>query len=272
MRWSSAPASTKQSRTPADQVESFEQTGGAPSSGSIVAYIGDEGAEYVASYQPGSHIQATSITISPDYFRGALSARFGDIPDVCHAFEIVSNRRDFPELVMLLRQIRAYRGNGISADLFYEGAVAEAIALIIARAAEIEILGSESNVAHISAEDRRVIEMLPAYIEQHLSEKLPTAALAHKSCMGLTKFKQCFHAVYGTSPGDYVAGKRIDRALIILSYRVHIRAGIGHVPKIHHDGSLLLSPKPLRQAFMTEICFAIPSRASSPATRRTPVF
>ena len=62
---------------------------------------------------------------------------------------------------MLLRQIRAYRGNGISADLFYEGAVAEAIALIIARAAEIEILGCESNVAHISAEDRRVIEMLP---------------------------------------------------------------------------------------------------------------
>jgi AraC-like DNA-binding protein len=227
VRWSSAPASTKQSRTPADQVESFEQTGGAPSSGSIVAYIGDEAAEYVASYQPGSHIQATSITISPDYYRDALSARFGDIPDVCHAFEIVSNRRDFPELVMLLRQIRAYRGNGISADLFYEGAVAEAIALIIARAAEIEILGSESNVAHISAEDRRVIEMLPAYIEQHLSEKLPTAALAHKSCMGLTKFKQCFHAVYGTSPGDYVAGKRIDRALDLLESTSHTVAQVG---------------------------------------------
>lgn len=82
-------------------------------------------------------------------------------------------------------------------------------------------------MAHISAEDRRVIEMLPAFIEQHLSEKLPTAALAHKSCMGLTKFKQCFHAVYGTSSGDYVAGKRIDRALDLLESTSYTVAQVG---------------------------------------------
>lgn len=41
---------------------------------------------------------------------------------------------DFPQLVTLLKQIRSYSGNGISAKLFYEGKVLETLALILEQA------------------------------------------------------------------------------------------------------------------------------------------
>lgn len=115
------------------------QSGGSTlRAGAISTYLAEEGAEYVALYQPGSATRATSITISPDYYRDYLQARFGNIPDVRRAFALVDGRTDFPELVALFKQVRAYQGTGMAATLFYEGAVAEALALVIERAAAIE--------------------------------------------------------------------------------------------------------------------------------------
>ena len=112
------------------------QSGGSTlRAGAISTYLAEEGAEYVALYQPGSATRATSITISPDYYRDYLQARFGNIPDVRRAFALVDGRTDFPELVALFKQVRAYQGTGMAATLFYEGAVAEALALVIERAA-----------------------------------------------------------------------------------------------------------------------------------------
>ena len=57
------------------------QSGGSTlRAGAISTYLAEEGAEYVALYQPGSATRATSITISPDYYRDYLQARFGNIP------------------------------------------------------------------------------------------------------------------------------------------------------------------------------------------------
>ena len=110
------------------------QSGGSTlRAGAISTYLAEEGAEYVALYQPGSATRATSITISPDYYRDYLQARFGNIPDVRRAFALVDGRTDFPELVALFKQVRAYQGTGMAATLFYEGAVAEALALVIER-------------------------------------------------------------------------------------------------------------------------------------------
>ena len=108
------------------------QSGGSTlRAGAISTYLAEEGAEYVALYQPGSATRATSITISPDYYRDYLQARFGNIPDVRRAFALVDGRTDFPELVALFKQVRAYQGTGMAATRFYEGAVAEALALVI---------------------------------------------------------------------------------------------------------------------------------------------
>ena len=141
------------------------QSGGSTlRAGAISTYLAEEGAEYVALYQPGSATRATSITISPDYYRDYLQARFGNIPDVRRAFALVDGHTDFPELVALFKQVRAYQGTGMAATLFYEGAVAEALALVIERAAAIEAERAEGSAPSLSKEDRAALDDLSAHI------------------------------------------------------------------------------------------------------------
>ena len=184
--------------------------------GAISTYIADEGAEYVAHYQPGSAIRAISMTISPDYYRDYLRDRFGDIPDMRHAFSLVNGRRDFPELVALFKQIRGYNGTGMAADLFYEGAVAEALALIIKRAGDIEtaLADGERNIP--TPDDREALERLGEYIRGNLAANLSCEELARRACMGQTKFKTAFKACYGTSPKAFVTEARMERAIELL--------------------------------------------------------
>lgn len=187
-----------------------------PRAGSISTYIAEEGAEYVARYLPGSAIRATSMTISPDYYRDYLKKRFGDIPDMRQAFSLVDGRQDFPELVSLFKQVRSYRGCGMAADLFYEGAVAETLALIMKRADDIEIEGLGTTHALPSPEDREALEKLGGYIKENLGTNLTLEELARHACMGQTKFKLAFKAHYGTSPKAFVTEARMDRAAELL--------------------------------------------------------
>ena len=197
------------------------QSGGSTlRAGAISTYLAEEGAEYVALYQPGSATRATSITISPDYYRDYLQARFGNIPDVRRAFALVDGRTDFPELVALFKQVRAYQGTGMAATLFYEGAVAEALALVIERAAAIEAERAEGSAPSLSKEDRAALDALSC------------EELARRACMGQTKLKAAFKAAYGTSPAAFVADARIERAIELLNSTdepiAHIARAVGY--------------------------------------------
>ena len=209
------------------------QSGGSTlRAGAISTYLAEEGAEYVALYQPGSATRATSITISPDYYRDYLQARFGNIPDVRRAFALVDGRTDFPELVALFKQVRAYQGTGMAATLFYEGAVAEALALVIERAAIIEAERAEGSVLTLSKEDRAALDDLSAYISGNLAGALSCEELARRACMGRTKLKAAFKAAYGTSPAAFVADARIERAIELLNSTdepiAHIARAVGY--------------------------------------------
>ena len=198
-----------------EDISDFQQIGddgAAP--GAVSSYIAEEGAEYVAHLRPGGHVKATSITISPDYYRDYLSARFGEIPDIRHAFSPVDGRRDIPELVALFKRIRAYRGKGMAADMFYEGTVSEALALVLKKAAELE---SDAGAGTALPEaDRRAIEAVDSHIRAHLAEGLANDELASVACMRLTKFKQAFRQVYAMTPQSYVTALRIERASKLL--------------------------------------------------------
>ena len=211
------------------------QSGGSTlRAGAISTYLAEEGAEYVALYQPGSATRATSITISPDYYRDYLQARFGNIPDVRRAFALVDGRTDFPELVALFKQVRAYQGTGMAATLFYEGAVAEALALVIERAAAIEAERAEGSAPSLSKEDRAALDDLSAHINGNLAGALSCEELARRACMGQTKLKAAFKAAYGTSPAAFVADARIERAIELLNSTdepiAHIARAVGYLP------------------------------------------
>lgn len=68
----------------------------------------------------------------PAYYNDYLKNQYpGEYANPLSAFRQIDQTTDFPEMEMLLHQIKNYRGDGISASLFYEGKVAEAVSLIV---------------------------------------------------------------------------------------------------------------------------------------------
>lgn len=181
--------------------------------GTVSVYLGEDGQEFVGRYSAEAHVKATSITITPDYYRDYLRKRFGTVPDVRPAFAKMDGRRDFPELTSLLRRIREYHGDGIAADLFYEGAVAEAMGLVMKRAADIDTAGAETMLTRVDVD---ALSQLEAYVTRHLDETLTVEQMARRCCMGLTKFKAAFKNSYGCTPAQYVHRARMSRAKELL--------------------------------------------------------
>ncbi|WP_273089299.1 helix-turn-helix transcriptional regulator [Cryptobacterium curtum] len=196
----------------------------------IGTYVADEGGEYVARFDAGAVTCATSITISPDYYRRYLLNRFGSIPDIRRMFSLVNGCRNCPALVALFKRIREYRGTGIAAELFFEGAVAEAVGLVINQAEKIDReqrrsrrTGQGANhlkasfKQRISADDARSLEETEAYIRRSPSACLDCQTLAQRACMGQTKFKEAFRSHYGCPPATFVRRIRMERASELLS-------------------------------------------------------
>ena len=197
-----------------DAVEGVMQNGGAAlRTGCACSYIGEEGGVYHARYQAGASARASSITISPDYYRDYLQARFGSPEDIRADFRLVDGRGDLPELAALFRRLRDYRGRGMTADLFYEGAVAEALSLVIDKAHEIaDAENGETASAALTREDSRTVAELCAFVADNLSGNLTCEALAARVFVGQTKLKRIFKAATGTTPVAYVNARRMEHA------------------------------------------------------------
>lgn len=196
-----------------DVVEGIAQLQGAPlAPGAITAYLGRENEEYRAQFSEGSVAVASSITISPDYYRDYLQSRFGKMDDVRAAFAKVDGRRDLPDLIDLLRKARSYRGQGVAAELFYEGVISEAIALVMEYSSR-----SHDKREAMSKEDSAAIDCACAYIVQNLDGDLSCTQLASELYMGQTKMKKLFKRATGLSPSSYVARERMREAERLLA-------------------------------------------------------
>ena len=71
----------------------------------ICTYVADEGGEYLARFDAGAVARATSIAISPDYYRRYLLGRFGSIPDIRRMVALVDGSKNFPALVALFTRM-----------------------------------------------------------------------------------------------------------------------------------------------------------------------
>lgn len=196
-----------------EDMQNMEADGYHAEAGAVSVYIAENGREYVGRYKAGAHVKATSITISPDYYRDYLQQRFGSIPDVREAFAKVDGRKDFPELVSLFKRVRDYLGDGMAADLFYEGAVAEAVGLVIDKAAALDEKGIETSLGR---DDIVALDNLESYVRDRLGEDITVAQLAQQVCMGLTKFNAAFKSRYWCTPAAYVQSLRMEHACELL--------------------------------------------------------
>lgn len=64
---------------------------------------------------------------------------------------------DFPELIVLLKQIEGYRGTGLTAKMFYEGKILEAVSLIMERAKSNQ---EKKKKLHLTSRIRRTFPQL----------------------------------------------------------------------------------------------------------------
>ena len=159
-------------------------------------------------------IRSIDIEITPAYYDRYLKEIYpAECIDPHEAFSNIALTDHFPEMVQLLRQIWAYRGEGVAAKLFYDSKVMETLSLIIAYNSRQR----KTPPIRISDDDLRALENAAAYINDHFNCDISVEQLSHISCMGRTKLKLAFKEVYGISVTEYIRQRRLSHAETLLT-------------------------------------------------------
>lgn len=159
-------------------------------------------------------VRCIGIEIMPAYYEDYLKKQYpGEYTNLHDAFFSVDQTTDFPEMIKLLAQVKNYRGEGFSANLFYEAKVAEAVALVVERQKK----SRTKSVAKLSSQDLRQLETVTAYINDHFAFDLPLERLSRIGCMGTTKLKSTFKLYHNCTITEYIQQRRMSQAEHLLS-------------------------------------------------------
>ena len=120
---------------------------------------------------------------------------------------------DFPELIALLKQIEGYRGTGLTAKMFYEGKILEAVSLIMDRAKSNQ---EKKKKLRLTEQDQENLSAVAAYLDNHYAFAVPIERLCRISFMGQTKLKTAFKEYFGCTLYDYILQKRMGQAQHLL--------------------------------------------------------
>ena len=93
--------------------------------------------------------------------------------------------------------------------------------------------------------DRATLRRVSTYIEEHLAEDLSLSALAAVANLSPYHFARLFKASTGFAPHQYVIGRRIERAKLLLSTTNWSLAAIAHAVGFAHESHLALHFKRL---------------------------
>lgn len=158
-------------------------------------------------------ICSIGVEIMPAYYNDYLKKQYpGEYTNPLSAFRQIDQTTDFPEMEMLLHQIKTYRGDGISASLFYEGKVAEAVSLIVEYQKK-----TKKNEQHLSSQDIAALENVTAYLNDHYAFEIPLERLAQIACMGTTKLKTTFKQFHNCTVTEYIQQRRMSQAEHLLA-------------------------------------------------------
>ncbi|KPU42995.1 bifunctional transcriptional activator/DNA repair enzyme AdaA [Oxobacter pfennigii] len=159
-------------------------------------------------------ICSIGIEIMPAYYEDYLKKQYpGEYLNPHDAFAHVGQTTNFPEMARLLSQVKNYRGEGISARLFYEAKVAEAVSLVVERQKKCAF----KQEVKLSLQDVKQIETVTSYINDHFAFDLPLIRLSRIACMGTTKLKSCFKQFHGYTITEYIQQRRMSQAEHLLS-------------------------------------------------------
>ncbi|GAA0076620.1 AraC family transcriptional regulator [Clostridium sp. CTA-5] len=180
------------------------------SCGCIKSFIGNHSL-YQALFHKNIPIRSIGIEIMPEYYKDYLQKKYpGEYKNPCSAFLSIDGTVNFPELISLLKQIKNYRGTGMTAKLFYECKVAEAISLIVDKSKTMNTISMPTR--KISNEDINSIKTISSYIDAHYAAEIHLEELSKLACMGITKLKYTFKAVHKCTITEYIQIKRMHHA------------------------------------------------------------
>lgn len=158
-------------------------------------------------------IRSIGIEIFPEYYIKYLKKNYGsEYENPQEALLNIDQTVHFPELVAILRQIWHYQGEGMSARLFYDGKIAEAIALILAYRQNHPTRDEKL----ISIKDIEYLNAVASYISDHFQTELSLEHLTNIACMGSTKLKSLFKQQYGCTISEYIRQRRLSHAEMLL--------------------------------------------------------
>lgn len=185
------------------------------------AYIGEEGRIFRAAYHKNVPIRSVSISIMPDFYEAYLmERRAGGEADIKAAFQKVMREGGCPELVAILKRIRQYEGSGISARLFYQSKVLEALSIVFDAAGAGR---NNSGKKQISKEDETNLKAVAEHLRHNFAERNSLRELSKIACMGTTKLKTTFPVCFGCNISEYITKQRMKRALhLLLDTDLHI--------------------------------------------------
>lgn len=192
----------------------------------------------------GRPLQNVEIMLAPPFYERYLREVYAGEPFCAEeVFASVDGITDFPEMVVLLGQVEAFRGRNASARLFYRSKVEEAVALLVDRSrALVDAKARKATPApahHISqrdasahhanrqsphvaanaqkASDMHALELVRRHLEEHACERVSADELARLSCMGQTKLRRAFKQAHGCTIIEYQQRLRCRRAAELLS-------------------------------------------------------
>lgn len=181
---------------------------------SLRVYVGGNDKIFQAVYHKNIPIRSVSISIMPDFYNSYLREKLGgEYVDPRNACKGMMLGVDFPQLVTLLKQIRSYSGNGISAKLFYEGKVLETLALILEQAKQNQ---KQSKKIPITKKDEENLKAVSDYIDHHFGFSISVEQLCKIAYMGNTTLKTKFKEYFGCNITDYIIQRRVDQAQHLL--------------------------------------------------------
>lgn len=158
-------------------------------------------------------IRSIGIEIYPEYYVEYLRKVYGNEYENPHEALLGFDQTvHFPELIAVLRQIWNYQGEGMSARLFYDSKIAEAVALIIAYRQKHPIKEAKP----ISKRDIEYLNAVASYIGDHYQTDLSLEHLANIACMGTTKLKSSFKQQYRCTISEYIRQRRLSHAEMLL--------------------------------------------------------
>lgn len=182
------------------------------SAGCVKSFIGGL-RPYQANFHKNIPIRSIGIEVFPAYYEMYLREMYQNEYKSPHdAFLNIGQTENFPEMTLLLQQVWAYRGEGLSGKLYYDSKVAEALSLVIAYNKN-----RKEQERNISNKDMRLIEDVSAYINDHFNSNLSIDYLSRIACMSPTKLKNLFKQIYESTITEYIQQRRFSHAESLLA-------------------------------------------------------